>query len=112
DRLIVRIATSIPSAFSAGALHQTTQWCLEMLEKYYHGGRLLDVGTGAGLLALCAARLAIADKLSAQIEAFDIYQDAVKQARLNLRFNSLSSYVKLHQAELSDYPEQAYDFVI
>jgi ribosomal protein L11 methyltransferase len=122
ERLVVRIATSLPATFGAAQLHQTTRWSIEMLEKYYQGGYLLDVGTGAGLLAICAAKLSQATSEQSQsinyqldqpfIEAFDIYNDAIKQAEINLRLNSLSKSVNLRCGELAGYPIDKYSLVI
>ena len=43
-------------AFGTGT-HETTAMCVGLIEKYSHGGSLLDVGTGSGILAIAAARL-------------------------------------------------------
>jgi ribosomal protein L11 methyltransferase len=47
-----------------------------------------------------------------RVDAFDIYQDAIKQARTNLRLNGLEKQVNLRQGVLTDYPEKAYSIVI
>src|SRR4051794_23615454 len=95
DRFLVPLSTSIPAAFGAVQLHQTTRWSIEMLEKYYCGGCVLDVGTGAGLLAICTARLSRDNNRI--IEAFDIYSDAVRQARINIRLNQLTKKISLRR---------------
>lgn len=44
-------------AFGTGT-HETTRLCAMLLEKYVHpGDRMLDVGCGSGILAICAAKL-------------------------------------------------------
>src|SRR5574341_143570 len=55
DRIVVEIDPGM--AFGTGT-HETTRGCLEMLEKYWRGGSLLDVGTGTGILAIAAIKLA------------------------------------------------------
>jgi ribosomal protein L11 methyltransferase len=116
ERLVIRLSTSIPSVFGTSNLHPTTIWCAEMLEKHLIGEKILDVGTGAGILTLCALRL-IMNKQNGyldkyQIDAFDIYQDAIKQARINLRLNGLDKRVNLRQGVLANYPERFYSVVI
>ncbi|MBR6917395.1 MAG: 50S ribosomal protein L11 methyltransferase [Clostridia bacterium] len=44
-------------AFGTGT-HETTRLCAKLLEKYVKSGcRMLDVGCGSGILAICAAKL-------------------------------------------------------
>lgn len=45
------------TAFGTGT-HATTQLCLKAIEKYMQkGAKFADVGTGSGILAICAAKL-------------------------------------------------------
>lgn len=111
ERKTIKLSSNIPSAFGATNLHITTRWCIEMLEKYINPGKILDVGTGAGILAICAAYL-IHKTDNFSIEAFDIYQDAVNQAKVNLRLNGLEKIICLKQNTLANYLEQNYSLVI
>ena len=53
----LRIAVNPGMAFGTG-VHETTQLCLEALEEFVKpGDRVLDVGTGSGILARAAALL-------------------------------------------------------
>jgi ribosomal protein L11 methyltransferase len=77
-----RIVVNPGMAFGTG-MHETTQLCLEALEAYAHPGvRMLDVGTGSGILAQAAALLG-ADP----VWACDIDPEAIGVARGNGRAN-------------------------
>ncbi len=91
-----------------GFSHATTHMCVEALEQYWQGGRLLDVGTGAGVLAFASAYL----QPNSKIETFDISQNIVDHARLNLTLNGLNESIDLRLGVITDYPAQAYDVVI
>ena len=75
-------------AFGSGT-HETTGMCLELLEEAVHGGeRVIDVGTGSGILAIGAALLGARDVL-----AIDIDPTAVKVARENVAHNHLEQTI-------------------
>ncbi|MBQ7387001.1 MAG: 50S ribosomal protein L11 methyltransferase [Clostridia bacterium] len=65
-------------AFGTGT-HETTRLVIRLMQDEIHGGeRVLDVGTGSGILSICAS------KLGAQsCNAYDIDPVAVKVAREN-----------------------------
>ena len=66
-------------AFGTGT-HETTRLVIAMLEKYVQNGdRMLDVGTGSGILSICASRLG-----AGSCAAYDIDPTAVKVARENI----------------------------
>ncbi len=55
DDIVVRMDPGM--AFGTGT-HETTRLVIELLEKYVKkGDRMLDVGTGSGILAICASKL-------------------------------------------------------
>ena len=67
-------------AFGTGT-HETTRLVMLMLEDEIKGGeRVLDVGTGSGILAICASKLG-----AASVNAYDIDPVAVKVARDNVK---------------------------
>jgi len=81
------------AAFGTG-LHPTTALCLEALDDEltaWRPGRVLDVGTGSGVLALAA--LSLSSDVS-HVVAIDIDANAVRTAAENARVNGLSS--RLH----------------
>ena len=69
-------------AFGTGT-HETTRLVVSLLERYTkEGDYVLDVGTGSGILAICASKLgAVACK------AYDIDPVAVRVARENVKDN-------------------------
>ncbi|MEG0740728.1 MAG: 50S ribosomal protein L11 methyltransferase [Clostridia bacterium] len=76
-------------AFGTGT-HETTNMCMMLLEKHLHGGmRVMDVGTGSGILAIAAAKLGAEDVL-----AIDIDPDAVKVAKENVILNHVQARVR------------------
>ncbi len=86
-------------AFGTG-LHPTTHMCLEQLEQRVQPGmRVLDVGTGSGILALTAAKLGAASVL-----ALDVSTVAVEAARSNARANGLEERVSVQLGTLAVPP--------
>lgn len=81
-------------AFGTGT-HETTAMCVEMIEKHYAGGSVLDVGTGSGILAIAAARLG-ADN----ILGVDIDEMAVRVAIENVEKNGLSDKIEIREGDL------------
>jgi ribosomal protein L11 methyltransferase len=83
-------------AFGTGE-HATTRGVLRLLEAALSSGdRVLDVGTGSGVLAIAAARLDAADVLAVDNDA-----DAVLNARENIERNAVSDRVTLVQADVT-----------
>ncbi|MBR1584698.1 MAG: 50S ribosomal protein L11 methyltransferase [Clostridia bacterium] len=93
-------------AFGTGT-HETTAMCVGLIEKYYRGGSLLDVGTGSGILAIAAARLG-----AMGIVAVDIDPDAVRVARENVAHNGLTEAIAVRQGDLLQGLSQRFDFAV
>ena len=67
-------------AFGTGS-HETTRLVIRLLEKYTAPGcRMLDVGTGSGILAICASKLG-----AGSCRAYDIDPMAVRVANENVK---------------------------
>lgn len=93
-------------AFGTG-LHPTTQLCVEALEDLVQPGmRVLDLGTGTGILALVAAKLGAADIL-----AVDNDVNAVTVARRNARVNAAAHQIRVLHGSLAEVGEP-YDLVV
>lgn len=82
-------------AFGSGT-HETTGMCLELLEEVVQGGeRVIDVGTGSGILAIGAAMLGAKDVL-----ATDIDPTAVRVAKENVEHNHLEGTITTLEGNL------------
>ncbi len=82
--LVVRMDPGM--AFGTGT-HETTRLIIGMLEDYVTpGSRFLDVGTGSGILAICASRLG-----AGECFAYDIDPMAVRVANENIKDSGLSN---------------------
>lgn len=85
-----------PSTGFGTGHHQTTRLCLELLQRAgVTSRRTLDLGTGSGVLALAAWRLG-----ATNVEAIDYDDDALVNARENLRLNGADSQIAVRQADL------------
>ncbi|MFW5951801.1 MAG: 50S ribosomal protein L11 methyltransferase [Gemmatimonadota bacterium] len=95
DRIVVVIDPA--TAFGTGE-HATTRGALRLLEAEIHGGeRVLDVGTGTGILSIAAVRLGADRALAAELD-----EDALDTARENLERNGVAGAVELVHAQVDD----------
>jgi ribosomal protein L11 methyltransferase len=77
-------------SFGSGT-HPTTQLCIGALEEYLApGARMLDVGTGSGILAIAAARLG-----ASVVLALDIESRSIEVARRNVALNDVEDVVQV-----------------
>jgi len=75
-------------AFGTGT-HESTRLLMQALDRHVHGGeRVLDVGCGTGILAICALALGASDAL-----CVDVDPDAVEVTRENAELNGVSARV-------------------
>ena len=92
--IVIRIDPGL--AFGTG-LHPTTRLCLKALEGVVRrGSRVLDVGTGSGILAIAARKLG-----AQRVIALDTDPEAVAAARRNFKLNGIQSGVSLRLGGLS-----------
>ena len=96
-------------AFGTGE-HVTTAMCLRLLEEatrqWPPGWRLLDAGTGSGILALAARRFGARAALG-----FDLDRRAVAHARANARSNKIGKVQFVRQDLLRWRPNARFDLV-
>jgi len=83
------------TAFGTGE-HGSTQGCLlalDLLARRFRPRRVLDLGTGTGVLALASAKL-----WRRPVSAFDIDAEAVRVSAWNARANGVANLVKVQRA--------------
>lgn len=104
-RIVIEIDPGM--AFGTGT-HETTRSCLELLERVWQGGTLLDVGTGTGILAIAAAKLAP----GARVVGIDIDPDAIAVASENAAINSVDDNVEFEVNSLFSFRGEGFDLVL
>jgi ribosomal protein L11 methyltransferase len=105
DRVVIEIDPGM--AFGTGT-HETTRGCLEMLEKHWEGGSLLDVGTGTGILAIAAIKL----RPGSRVVGFDIDPEAIAVALENAAINGVADEIEIEVNKLDSYHGQGFDLVL
>ena len=104
--IIVRMDPGM--AFGTGS-HETTRLVIGLLERYVKSGeRVLDVGCGSGILAICASKLG-----AGLCRAYDIDPVAVKVARENIK-DSGQKNITCDQSDLLrqvDIHDGGYDII-
>jgi ribosomal protein L11 methyltransferase len=105
SRVVIEIDPGM--AFGTGT-HETTRGCLEMLEKYWKGGSLLDVGTGTGILAIAAIKL----QPGSRVVGFDVDPEAVEVALENSAINGVEDEIEIEVNKLGSYHGQEFDLVM
>ncbi|MGE5404025.1 MAG: 50S ribosomal protein L11 methyltransferase, partial [Candidatus Saccharibacteria bacterium] len=92
-------------AFGTGT-HITTRQCLQYLEQVLKGGeRVLDIGTGSGILAIAAVKLG-----AGEVEALDLDPVAVKVANENFADNKV--YISAKEMDFNEYQGQPADIIL
>lgn len=97
-----------PGAGFGDGTHASTQLCLLALGFFsrttFRPATVLDFGTGSGILAIAAA------KLGARVEAIDIDELALENARENARLNAVETFIEC-RTRLRE-PAHEFDFVL
>ena len=107
DTIVVRINPGM--AFGTGT-HETTRLCLKAIERHFHGGSFLDVGTGTGILAIAAAKMCQQldrERGPATIVACDIDADAIDIAKENAALNGVVDRIDFRAGSIDDQTASA-----
>ena len=90
-------------AFGTGT-HQTTQLCMKAMEKYMPAGaKAADIGTGSGILAICAMKLGASSAYGC-----DNDETVIDVCKENAKINNINCTFELNTA---DKITEQYDFV-
>jgi ribosomal protein L11 methyltransferase len=88
--------------------HQTTKLMLQLIEKYIEpGAKVLDVGSGTGILAIAAAKLG-----ASKVIAVDNDEWCFENGMENVTANNVTRIVDVRLGEISSVPENEFDLVI
>lgn len=94
-------------AFGTGR-HSTTLLCLELLEQAIKGEeKVLDIGTGSGILAIAAAKLG-----AVKVMAIDVDNLAVNIAIENSKLNNISEKIIIRCCDGLNTIEDKYDIIV
>ncbi len=105
DEVIIKMDPGM--AFGSGQ-HESTRMCLSFLEELnLKDKKIVDVGTGSGILALAAVALG-----ATNVEAYDIDDVAVDAARNNAKYNNFDKYIKIDNSNLLAKVENIFDIVL
>lgn len=84
DKLLIQIDPG--TAFGTGQ-HETTQLCIRQLIHYVErGAKVLDVGTGSGILGIAALKLG-----ASEVFGTDLDENAISAVRENLQANGITT---------------------
>jgi len=94
-------------AFGTGT-HETTGMCVKLVEKYVRpGDRVIDIGTGTGILAIAAAHMGARPVLATDLDAV-----AVRVAAENVAINGFEDVIDVRCGDLLDVVKESGDVVV
>ncbi len=106
EELVVELDPGM--AFGTGS-HPTTHLCVRLLQDFDLVGRkVLDLGTGSGILAIVAAKLGATEILATDLDSL-----AIKVAQTNIERNQLNELIQTKEGNLLEFDlSTKYDLVV
>ena len=94
-------------AFGTGT-HETTGMCVELIEEYVKPGmKVIDIGTGTGILAIAAAHMGAKEVLATDLDPM-----AVKVAAENVEKNGFSGTITTRCGDLLEAVDETGEVVV
>lgn len=104
DEIVLTIDPKM--SFGTG-YHETTRLMLRLLEKHVRPGiRLVDVGTGTGVLAIAAMRLGASSAVGVDIDEWS-FENAIE----NVKLNGLSASIVIALGGVEVIPDEQFDLI-
>ena len=105
DRKILYLEPGL--AFGTGT-HETTGMCVELIEEFVKPGmKVIDIGTGTGILAIAAAHMG-----ANPILATDLDHVAVRVAKENVEINGFSDRIRVVEGDLLECVNETADVIL
>ena len=88
--------------------HATTKLVLRLIEKHVKAGdKVLDVGSGTGVLGICAVMLGASSSLG-----IDNDEWCLLNGTENIKANNLEQKAEVRQAEITEIEESSFDLIV
>lgn len=105
DQIIITVDPKM--SFGTGE-HATTKLVLQHLEKNIHGGeKVLDIGSGTGVLGIASVMLGASSALSIDNDEWCLLNGIE-----NVKANNLENRIEVRQCELKDVKESEFDLIV
>jgi ribosomal protein L11 methyltransferase len=105
DEIVITLDPKM--SFGTGE-HESTKLALQLTEKYVKGyEKVLDVGSGTGVLSIAAIKLGAANAVAVDNDSW-CYQNCVE----NCALNNVAERIKVVEGEIGIIPEENFDLVL
>ncbi len=105
DEIVITLDPKM--SFGTGE-HESTKLALRLIEKYVIGNeRVLDVGSGTGVLSIAAIKMGAANAVAVDNDSW-CYQNCAE----NCALNDVAERIKVVEGEIGIIPEEDFDLVL